>query len=224
MRLFKRFQNIVKSNINDKLDRLENPQKMIRLMISEIDSTIIDAKRSTTERIASRTLVEQELKEAKGAFKRWENRIQLAVEKGSDELAREAIVEKNRINKEIQFLEKELAHHQSIVESMQQQITALETKRQEVKEKERLLLQRASHAQDKKKILKTLRDLEATSTLRRFSQLEEQIELLEAEAKVEQWHSSKLTKDQQFSKMEEDEAVENELAKLKAKQKEKENS
>src|SRR5690554_5860871 len=132
MRIFKRFKNIIDANLNDKLEKMENPEKMIRLMLAQIDTTLIEAKRGAAERLANRSIVEQELKSTKEALKRWEKRALLAVEKNLDDMAREALIEKQRLEKEIVRFEAEFAQMQDIVNSIQAQISLLEAKKQEV--------------------------------------------------------------------------------------------
>jgi phage shock protein A len=220
MRIFKRVKNIIDANLNDKLEKMENPEKMIRLMLAQIDTTLIEAKRGAAERLANRSIVEQELKKTKEALKRWEKRALLAVEKNLDDMAREALIEKQRLEKEIVRFEAEFAQMQDIVNSIQAQIALLEAKKQEVVEKQRLLIQRAYHAKEKKKVAQMLRDLEADVTLRRFEELESQIERLEAEAKVYSGETKSAQREKTFAKMEVDEAIEAELAKLKKGKKE----
>lgn len=220
MRMFKRFKNIIDANLNDKLEKMENPEKMIRLMLSQIDTTLIEAKRGAAERLANRSIVEQELKNTKEALKRWEKRALLAVEKNLDDMAREALIEKKRLEKEVVRFEAEFVQMQDIVNSIQAQISLLEAKKQEIVEKQRLLIQRAYHAKEKKKVAQMLRDLEADVTLRRFEELESQIERLEAEAKVYSGETKSAQREKTFAKMEVDEAIEAELAKLKKGKKE----
>ncbi len=105
MKIFKRTKNIIKSNLHAKLDKLEDPQKMIALMLNELDDALIEAKKGATQRLAARSLVQEEITKTKAALKRWEKRIVLAVESGDDELAKEAIAEKNRIKRELERLE-----------------------------------------------------------------------------------------------------------------------
>jgi len=104
MKTFKRFKNIINANVNAKLDKLEDPEKMVRLMLSELEETLVNAKTATAERLANRTVIEQELKQAKATLDRWVHRASLAVEKDRDDLAREAFVEKNRIAKRVELL------------------------------------------------------------------------------------------------------------------------
>ncbi|NLV83122.1 MAG: phage shock protein A [Spirochaetales bacterium] len=217
MKTFKRFKNIINANVNAKLDKLEDPEKMIRLMINELEETLIDAKTAAAERIANRTVIEQELKQVKATLSRWDHRATLAVEKNRDDLAREALIEKSRVTKRVELLETELAQMEGIVTSMQDQIAKLEAKRQEIRDKQRMLIERAYHAKEKQKVVETLRSIDCSAACRKFNELEEKIERMEADAEMARFSSAARTSEQQFATMESDEAIEAELAALKAK-------
>ena len=216
MKTFKRFRNIINANVNAKLDKLEDPEKMIRLMLVELEDTLVDAKTATAERLANRTVIEEELKQAKAQLERWISRASLAVEKGRDDLAREALLEKNRIAKRVENLEAELAQMEGIINSMQDQISKLETKRQEIRDKQRMLIERAYHAKEKQKVVELLRNIDCSAACRKFNELEEKIERMEADVEMAGFSGTR-SAEQQFSEMEHDEAIEAELAKLKAK-------
>ena len=184
MKTFKRLKDIVNANVHAKLDKIEDPEKMIRYMLTEMEETLVEAKSATAEKMANRAVIEQEIKQAKDQLGRWENRAKLAVEKERDDLAREALVEKNRIVRRLAALEEELLQMQSIIDSMQEQMAKLEAKREEVRDKQRMLVQRAYHAKEKKKVVETLRQIDAETTYRKFSDLEEKIERMEADAEM----------------------------------------
>lgn len=220
MKVIKRFKDIVNANVHAKLDKMENPEKMIRFMLTEMEETLIEAKSSAAERLANRSIIEDDIKRTKELLKRWEDRAKLAVEKDRDDLAREALVEKSRVVKRLAHLEEELLQMESIVASMQEQITKLEAKREEVRDKQRMLIQRAYHAKEKKKMVETLRAIDTASSYRKFSELEEKIERMEADAEMAGYSGGTQTAEKQFSQMETDEAIEAELAQLKTKKKE----
>lgn len=224
MKTFKRFKDIVNANVNAKLDKMEDPEKMIRYMLSEMEETLVEAKSAAAERLANRAIIEDEIGRTKQQLSRWEDRARLAVEKDRDDLAREAIAEKNRVVKRLAGLEEELLQMQSIIDSMQDQIAKLETKREEVRDKQRMLVQRAYHAKEKKKVVETLREIDAVATCRKFAELEEKIERMEADAEMAGFSSGTHTTEKQFSEMEADAAIEDELKRMKAaKSKKKEN-
>lgn len=219
MKMFKRFKNIINANVHAKLDKFEDPQKMVRYMLTEIDETLLNAKAATAERMASRTIIEQELSQAQKSSQRWDKRATMAVENGSDELAREALLEKHTITKRIELLQDELTQMDQIIASMQEHIATLATKRQEIRDKERLLIERAYHAKEKKKVLETLKSLDCASACRKFAEFEEKIERLEADAEMAGFSPTTKSTEQQFAELETNATIEAELAKLKAAQK-----
>ncbi len=216
MKTFKRFKDIVNANLNAKLDKMEDPEKMIRFMLTEMEETLIEAKSATAERMANRSVIEEEKRLATKELDRWTHRATLAVEKDRDDLAREALVEKSRVTKRIAALDEELNQMNAIVTSMQDQISKLENKRQEVRDKQRMLIQRAYHAKEKQKVVETLREIDCAATCHKFVELEEKIERMEADAEMAGFSGAAQTSESQFAKMETDEAIEAELAKLKA--------
>lgn len=224
MKTIKRLKDIVNANVHAKLDKIEDPEKMIRYMLTEMEEALVEAKSATAERLANRAVIEHEIKQVKDLLGRWENRAKLAVDKERDDLAREALVEKNRVVRRLAALEEELLQMQSIVDSMQEQIAKLEAKREEVRDKQRMLIQRAYHAKEKKKVVETLRQIDAESTYRKFSDLEEKIERMEADAEMAGFNGAGISKEKEFSQMETDEEIEAELASMKSKKtKKKEN-
>jgi phage shock protein A len=224
MKTFKRLKDIVNANVHAKLDKIEDPEKMIRYMLTEMEETLVEAKSATAEKMANHAVIEQEIKQAKDLLGRWENRAKLAVEKDRDDLAREALVEKNRVVRRLASLEEELLQMQSIIDSMQEQIVKLEEKREEVRDKQRMLVQRAYHAKEKKKVVETLKQINAEATYRKFSELEEKIERMEADAEMAGFSGAGLSKEKEFSQMENDEEIEAELASMKAKKTKKKES
>ena len=216
MKTFKRFKDIVNANVNAKLDKMEDPEKMIRYMLTEMEETLIEAKSAAAERMANRSVIEEESRQAAKELERWAHRAALAVEKGRDDLAREALIEKSRAAKRVAGLDEELVQMDAIVNSMQEQISKLEAKRQEVRDKQRMLIQRAYHAKEKQKVVETLREIDCAATCHKFVELEEKIERMEADAEMAGFRGNNQNSETQFAKMETDEAIEAELAQLKA--------
>ncbi len=217
MKLFKRMRRIVGSRINDKLDKFEDPEKMIRYMVREIEEALVEAKSETTAKIATLTMIEKERADAVSEVSRWEERAELAVGKGKDELARQALTEKKRAERRVSGLDSEVQQMNTIIAEMQTHVQTLEAKMEEVVDKQRLLIQRAYHAKEKKRLLETLKSLDSSATVRNFNEFEQTIGRLEAEAAMAEEETQHISSEQKFSKMEADEAIENELAELKKK-------
>jgi len=215
MKMIKRMKGIINSNISAKLDKFEDPEKMIRYMMREIDETIVEAKSATTAKMATLSIIEKEIAETQSEKERWSARAILAVEKKKDDLARQAIAEKQRVEKHLSHLHEEKQGMNNIVSSMQTHVHELEAKRDEIKDKERMLIQRAYHAKEKKKVLETLKGLDASATCRRFNEFEEKIEHLEAQASVASYTTKEQQSEATFAKIEKDESIESELTLLK---------
>ena len=214
MSVFTRIQDIVNSNLNHAIDKLENPEKMIRYTIVEMEDSLSKAQDSaekTRSDIANR---EDVLKSQKEAVNRWEVRAQLAVRNGKDDLAREAIAEKQNAITRQKALESEIEELKKINASQEAQIFKLTEKLEEMKTKERTLVARAEHAKEKIEIEKQLSATDCSAAIRRFNELEEKVERLEAEAAVA---SKNYQVESKFAAMESDDSIEKELEALKSK-------
>lgn len=215
MGIFTRFRDIVSANINAMLDRAEDPEKMIKLMIREMEDTLIEIKSSCAGVIAGRKKVERRLAEVEERKSLWEQRAELAVNKGRDDLAREALVEKRRFSELAETLHKEIAEHDGLIEQYQDDIRELENKLHSAKEKKRILVQRHRKAQSKKRAQEDIRRMDSSDTIARFDHLESRIERMEAEADMVNFGNSDNIEDE-FEELKSDEDIEKELAKLKA--------
>ncbi len=215
MGVFSRFRDIVNANINSMLDRAENPEKMIRLMIQEMEDTLVEIKASCAGAIASKKKVERLLSQTRKRAEDWNERAQLAVQKGREDLAREALMEKRRFGEEADSLENEMSQYDGLVQQYQEDIQQLEEKLHSVREKQRLLVQRHIHAQKRRRAQEEIRNSASTDAFIRFEQFESRIERMEAEADlVNAFRKPDL--EEQFARLEGDEEIEKELEALKA--------
>ena len=217
MGIFTRFSDIVSSNINSMLDKAEDPEKMIKLMIHEMEDTLIELKSSCAGVIAGRKKVERKLDEIHGRKDLWAERANLAVAKGRDNLAREALLEKRRFSEIAEALENELGEYAGLVTQYQEDISELESKLNNAKEKKRVLVQRHKRATGKKRAQGEIRRSNSSDTMARFDKLESRIEQMEAEADLVNM-ANKPTIDQEFDNLASDDEIENELSKIKAAQ------
>ena len=214
MNAFKRIHDIFSSNVNHALDKMEDPSKMIRYTIVEMEGSLSKAKNSAAEMLANIRAREEELKANKEAESRWDVRAQLAVKNGKDDLAREAIAEKQKAQSKVTALETEIAELKNISASQEAQIVKLTEKLEEVKAKERTLVARAEHAKEKIKIEKQISATDCSAAIKRFNEMEEKVERLEAEAAVA---SKSYESESKFTEMENNANVDKELEELKAK-------
>ena|SRR5438874_3743349 len=213
--IFTRVSDIIHSNINAMLDKAEDPEKLIRLMIQEMEDTLVEIKASCAGAMATKKKVQRELDEALTRADQWGNKAQLAVNKGRDDLAREALVEKRRYRERAGALEREASECDALVEQYQDDIVQLEDKLKLAQEKRRILVQRHIRAQRSKRVQEGIRRIDSTDTLIRFEQFENRIERLEAEADLVNL-SRKPALEEELARLEGDEEIEQELQALRA--------
>ncbi|MGD8755103.1 MAG: PspA/IM30 family protein, partial [Desulfobacterales bacterium] len=182
MGIFTRFRDIISSNINAILDKAEDPEKLIKLMIREMEDTLVEIKAACAGAMASSKKVQRQRVSVQDRIRYWEEKAQLAVSKGRDNLAREALVEKRRYTRRIDGLENELTEHNLLVEQYQANIRQLEDKLKSARDKQRLLVQRHIHASQKIQAQEEIRRVDSASAMMKFDELENRIERMEAEA------------------------------------------
>lgn len=217
MGIFTRFRDIVSSNINSMLDKAEDPEKMIKLMIHEMEDTLIELKSSCAGVIAGRKKIERQFEAIKAKISLWSERAALAVEKGRDDLAREALMEKRRFSESAKTLENDLANYKDLFGQYQQDIIMLEEKLKSAKEKKRILVQRHKRASGKKRAHEEIRRSDSADTMARFDKLESRIEQMEAEADLVNMPKKPSVTDE-FENLATDDEIEKELANIKAAQ------
>ena len=125
MGIFTRFTDIVGSNINNMLDRAEDPEKLIKMMIQEMEDTLVELKAACAGVMAEGKGVKRRMEEIKKRVDYWEDRAKLAVNKGQDDLAREALIEKRRHSQRTASLTNELTEHDALLAQYKDDILQL---------------------------------------------------------------------------------------------------
>jgi phage shock protein A len=215
MGIFTRFRDIISSNINAMLDRAEDPEKLIKLMIREMEDTLVEIKAACAGAMAEKKKVARRLEEIQSRERLWENRAGLAVEKGRDDLAREALIEKRRFAAQATKLDADVIEHDGLIHQYQDDIRQLEDKLHKAREKQRLLVQRHIHATRARKAREEVRRADNFESIAKFEELEQRIERMESEADLVHF-GRKPNLDDAFEELVADEDIERELAAIKA--------
>ena len=214
MGIFTRLRDIISSNVNAMLDKAEDPEKMVRLMIQEMEDTLVEIKASCAGAMATRQRVQRQLDEANTRAEQWAGKAELAVNKGREDLAREALLERRRYRDRVASLEAERAQCEALVEQYQNDVAQLEDKLATVREKQRVLVERHIHARSKKRAQTDIRRAETSDAFLRFQRFQSRIDHMEAEVDLVNF-ARKPPLDDEFSCLETDEEIENELTELK---------
>jgi phage shock protein A len=215
MGIFTRFRDIVNSNINAMLDHAEDPEKLIKMMIREMEDTLVELKASCAAVIANQKKIQRRADDVRSRETLWVERANLAVSKGRDDLAREALMEKKRFTQMIEALDRELAQHGELLDQYRNDIGQLEDKLHKAREKQHLLIQRHIRARRAKQAQEEIRRMDNFETIAKFEELESRIDRMEAEAELVN-PVSKSTLDNAFDKLVVDDEIERELSQLKA--------
>ncbi len=215
MGIFTRFRDIVGSNINSMLDRAEDPQKLIKLMIQEMEDTLIELKSSCAGVMAENKKIERQLRAFDHRAAYWEEKANLAVNKGRDDLAREALLEKRRCANKSESLAREMTNHEALLAQYKDDIRQLEDKLKNAREKERILVQRHIYAARKKRAQEDIRRIDSADTVFKFEELEHRIENMEAEADLINF-GRKTSLEDELDRLSMDEEIESELKSIKA--------
>ena len=214
MGIFTRFRDIISSNINAILDKAEDPEKLIKLMIREMEDTLVEIKAACAGAMASSKKVQRQLDTLHDRIHYWEEKAELAVKRGRDNLAREALVEKRRYTHRMDGLENELTEHNLLIEQYQDDIRQLEDKLKSAREKQRILVQRHIHADRKIRAQEEIRRVDSSEAMMKFDELENRIERMEAEADLVNFGKSTAL-EAEFDSLGVDEEIEKELQALK---------
>lgn len=222
MGIFTRFKDIVASNISAMLDNAEDPEKLIKLMIREMEDTLIEIKSSCANAIANQKKVQRLHDDLKDKENFWNQKAEFAVQKGEDNLARQALQEKRRYTLKVAVVDEEMTELEAIVDQYKDDIQKLEGKLKSAREKQRLLVQRHIRAKRKKSAHEEIRRADSVEVMQKFEELENHIERMEAEADLVNY-GIPATLEAEFDALEADEEIEAELNKLKSSQSAKDN-
>jgi phage shock protein A len=221
MGIFTRFRDIISSNINAMLDKAEDPEKLIKLMIREMEDTLVEIKASCAGLMAAGKKARRQVEGAKGKRQFWDEKASLAVSKGRDDLAREALMERRRYEERAAALEKELSDYDALIGQYQDDIRQLEDKLASAREKERILVQRHLHARKKRRAQEEIRRVDSAEAVAKFEELENRIERMEADADLVNF-GRKPVLEAEFEKLQVDDEIERDLQSLKARLEKKE--
>ena len=215
MGIFTRFRDIVSSNINGMLDKAEDPEKLIKMMIQEMEDTVIELKSACAGVMADTKKIARQLQAVEYRTDYWDDKANLAVKKGRDDLARDALLEKRRSSQRGESLQNELTEHNALLEQYKDDIRQLEEKLKLAREKERILVQRHIHATRKKRAREEMRRVDSADTILKFEELEQRIEFMEAEADLINSRHKPLL-EEELERLAFDEEIERELQLLKS--------
>lgn len=182
MGVFSRLSDIVNSNINAMLDKAEDPEKIVRLIIQEMEDTLVEVRARAARAIADKKEVERKKAEFAARANEWESKAELAIAKGRDDLARGAISAKRKAQEMVELFDKELEAISKSLDKANDDLEKLQGKLKEAKAKQRSLEIRRHAASDSVRINRQVYDGRIDEAMARYERYERRIDELEAEA------------------------------------------
>jgi phage shock protein A len=215
MGIFSRLTDIINSNLNSILDRAEDPEKLIRLVIQEMEDTLVEVRSSTVRTIAERKEIERKLSQLGREMDEWQRKAELALSRDRDDLAKGALVAKSKIAEQIDVLEHQLVHIEEALAKSSEDISRLQEKLTDAKKREKAIVLRHKSAASRLKVNTQIHDDRINDAFARFEQVERNLDELEGRAESLDIGRKK-TLAEEFSDFEASTKVEQELADLKA--------
>jgi phage shock protein A len=214
MGIFTRFSDIVNSNINAILDKAEDPEKIVRLMIQEMEDTLVEVRSAAARSIADKKDLNRKLESLDRDLTDWDGRAELAIRKGRDDLGKAALVEKSRVAAATDALKRDYIAVDEGLAKLNEDIARLEAKLEDAKARQKALLARHKTANSRLAARRKIYDYKIEDAIVRFEQYTRRID--DVEGRIEAYDLG-LPKDlnHEFASLEAEESVQKELEDLK---------
>ena len=216
MGIFSRLTDIINSNITHILDKAEDPDKMIRMMIQEMEDTLVEVRSSAARVIADRKEIDRHISRLTKVQDDWYAKAELALSKNREDLANAALIEKAKLVDIANELEQDRAPLEEALQKYEVDIISLEAKIKEAKQKQKSLLERQSSATSQLRVRSKLYDNRIENIMNRFTLMEKRVEETESRVEASEMGREKTLHDE-FVDLGANEKVADELAELKEK-------
>lgn len=216
MGVLDRISQILRANINDLLDSAEDPEKILNQLIRDMEDAIQKGQSQVAEQIAQKKMIERDLEEAKENTESWGKKAELAVNKGADDLAREALRRQNDYEEQVEIYEKQLDVQEKAVTKLKGDLEALKNKYEDARRNKDMLIARAKRAEAQKQIGQASTKISSVDYSSELKRMERRIQEKEARVSADQEvHSDSV--DDKFRKLGESDKLDQQLADLKKK-------
>ena len=214
MGIFSRFSDIINSNISSILDKAEDPEKMVRLIIQEMEETLVEVRTQSAKVIADKKELRRRCDHLRHESGEWERKAEVALSKEREDLARAALKEKTLAVETVEIIESDLEVLDSNLEKLSGDITQLQQKLVDAKNRQKALILRGTTTASRLGVRRQLHDVNIDEAMNRFERYERKMDDLEGE--VEAYDLGQRNMADEIADLESDDKVDEELAKLKA--------
>jgi len=215
MSVFSRLSDIINANINSMLEKAEDPEKIIRLMIQEMEDTLVEIRSSAAKCIAEKKDRKRQIRFLQEDFEDWARKAELAVSKDREDLARAALHEKAEISRRINVFKDDLKTVEDQLQKFDQDITLLQNKLTDAKNRQRSIVLRQQTADSQLRTRKHVYNDQLDDLMYRFETAEQRIERVESESEAMSMGRTTSLSDQ-IDELQNDDDIREELDALKA--------
>ncbi|MDU0353197.1 phage shock protein PspA [Paraglaciecola aquimarina] len=217
MGMFSRMSDIIQANINGILDKAEDPVKMVKLLIQEMEETLVELRSVAATNLAEKRQVERQISKLKQQAADWQTKATLAIEKEREDLARAAIIEKHQCQQKLDALAEEMTAVEDVLSKLQQDTARLQDKLLEARTKQKSLMIRERSAAVRMTAKSKTHSVKIDDAIIRFEQYERRIDDLEAQVDAYDLVDESHSLHSQFKELESANQIEQELAELRKK-------
>jgi phage shock protein A len=215
MAILDRVGTLLRANISDLLDRAEDPEKMIKQLLQDMENQLIQVKTQVAASIADQQRLKERWEENQRQADEWQRKAELAVQKGQDDLAKEALSRRNTYQQTSVGFKEQYEEQSRQVEQLKDALDRLESKIQEARTKKDLLIARHRRAAAERQINQTMARVDTSGVMGGFERMEEKVRGEEARAKALS-DMDRDTLDERFKVLEEEDEVDKQLRELKS--------
>lgn len=214
MGIFSRITDIINSNINSILDKAEDPEKMVRLIIQEMEEALVEVRSTSARAIADRKELMRRQGWLQGEAGEWERKAEVAIGRGRDDLAKGALIERNKARESCELLDRDLEILDDTLSKLSSDVAALQAKIKDAKARQNAIILRGKAAQSRLGARRRLADHSIDDAMQRFETYERKMDDLEGQ--IESYDMGQKTLSEEIAELETDEKVDAELKELKA--------
>ncbi len=214
MGIFTRFADIVNSNINALLDKAEDPEKLIRLIVQEMEDTLVEVRTASARTIADKKEISRRIQLLDNEVTEWESKAELAISKGREDLAKAALQERNKADIGKNDLQVELDKVESELTRLTTEVSQLQEKLNDARARQKALLMRHNTTSSRLKVKRSLYENTGDSAVDKFERFERKLEDLESEVESYDIMGNRALADE-INDLESQDAIDQQLAELK---------
>ena len=218
MSIFSRLSDIINSNISALLDKAENPEKMIRMVIQEMEETLVEVRSGTAKVIAEKKTLMRRAEQLKKQANDWEAKAELALSKGRDDLAKAALLEKSNLNSSVEITEKDLEKLDLTLDKLSSEIEQLQAKLNDARARQKTIVMRTKATESRLDVNRHLNSYTIDNAMDKFEYYEKKIDMMEGQ--MDSSLAEKRGLQSEFDELEKEESIDRELEALKNKLKE----